>query len=388
MTVGPPLRQLRGEFGTWIVNGANAVLVSSESDLTIIADDVHSALDTAGTAACAASTYGATVMLTTRCNLTCEYCYQNMPAGDGNRIPSATLAPIKIDAVVAFLQDRMQANEKTRLNLLLTGGEPLLQYATSAALLQALKPIGLAGAEMFTNGVLLTPTRARALSDAGLTRIQVSFDGVQQDHDRYRRDRAGSGSYSRILRNLQQTLAAAPDLEVVARLNVSASNLSRLEQLINDLHENLGSNRVTLRIGMLDDIGIGFDDSPTASTATRNHVVNAAIHAVDLGFAVDPMATTDGCLYCGVIGGASGCVINADGRLYSCWESVGRPGFEVGHVDLGFLPIDELSDRWVDCSYNVSASATDRALMSSLRDAVDIAVLDRTYGNSVCGASR
>jgi len=60
----------------------------------------------------------------------------------------------------------------------LTGGEPLVRRDLEQ-LVALLAPIdGLADLTLTTNGALLTPTKARALKDAGLQRITISLDAL------------------------------------------------------------------------------------------------------------------------------------------------------------------------------------------------------------------
>lgn len=379
------LRALPGPHGTWLLRGAQAVLISTDTDLTSPPTDMVVALAEEGLLSEDHSTYGATVMLTTRCNLTCEYCYQNerLTERAPARIPTRTLAANQLDALTEFIRRQMATYEKSELSLLLTGGEPLLQFRTCLDLLEALTPLGLGAVQMFTNAVLLTPARAQALQQAGLTHLQVSFDRAQPDHDRYRKNRSGIGTYDRTLRNILAALDVAPSVDYVARINVSASNVPGLEQLIDDLAGRLGTDRICLRFGLLDDIGIGFVDAPGSMGQVRDLLMPVVLLAVDLGFTVDPLASVEDCLYCGVVGGGSGCVINADGTLYSCWESVGRSGYEVGDINHGYLTPEQLSGRWVDCSYNVTTARHDRTALSALCDAIDLAVLDRTYERSL-----
>lgn len=72
-------------------------------------------------------------------------------------------------------------------------------------------------------------------------------------------------------------------------------------------------------------------------------------------------------------------MINADGTLYSCWESVGRAGYEVGTVVDGYLDASVLVDRWVDCSFNVVADGLSTGWMDEATDRIDARVLDRMY---------
>ena len=64
----------------------------------------------------------------------------------------------------------------------LTGGEPLLRrdLETLVSMLSALRPHGLADLTLTTNGALL-PAKAQALRDAGLDRVTVSLDSLDDD---------------------------------------------------------------------------------------------------------------------------------------------------------------------------------------------------------------
>ena len=322
------------------------------------------------------------------CNLTCSYCFQNESADQTHgpaRIPRITLQSGTVPTIRDFVAAQMARHERTMLHLLLTGGEPLMNFAVCLELLEQMTSLNMTAAQMFTNGVLLTRARATALIGAGLTSAQVSFDGNRADHDRYRRNQAGAGSYSTILENLQAVRAGHPDFELTARINVSKDNLYGIEELLRDLQEHIGTTSTTIRLGLIDDIGIGFDGAPERSTATAERLVVLTECALELGFQVDSLASPARCLYCGIVGGGSGTVINSDGTLFSCWESVGRAGFEVGNLATGYLPREELVGRWVDCTYNVSHTERDTATLSSIQDLVDAAAFDYLYTRSLQG---
>lgn len=369
----------------WLSANGRSILVTADTDLSQPSAELLEALRTEGLLDKRSDVYGATVMTTTRCNLTCSYCYQNESALGPTpvRIPQRAMRPEMIDEVCSFITGQMARYGKAAVHLLLTGGEPLLQFRACEQILLRLGPLGLTAAQMFTNGVLLNAERASTLKQAGLTHVQISFDGNREDHDRYRRDTAGEGSFDRILRNLATALDAAPGLRVTARVNVSARNIDKLPEFLDSLAREIGVDTVSLRFGLLDDIGIGFSDAPERNAGTGAKIRSLAVEGVDRGFQVEPLATTENCLYCGVVGGGSGCVINADGALYSCWESVGRDGLEVGSVQSGYLPHEVLAPRWVDCSYNVVGGESSRDVIRQICDNVDAAVLDRQFEQAV-----
>lgn len=373
-------RVLPGRHGTWLDSGERAVLVSADTDLSNPSEQLLLDLRGHGFLTEATSTYAVTAMMTTRCNLVCDYCFQaEAPGADSTRIPEHALTSANVEGIIRFVAQQMSVHGKSQADLLLTGGEPLLSFQRCCELLREVGHLGLGAAQMFTNGVLLTSERARILADLGLSHVQISFDGQGADHDRYRRDRAGRGTYTRTITNLGRAVEASPTIDYVARLNVSGSNIDSLRALIDELHGLVGCDSVQLRFGLLDDIGIGFDDASTLTERATADLLAVVLHAVDLGFTVAPLASVAKCRYCSIPGGVSGCVINADGTLYSCWESVGRDGYEVGTIDSGYLPHPELNGRWVDCSYNVQTDAQARQRIAAMSDRIDTAVLDRLF---------
>lgn len=375
------LRILEGAHGIWYSRNGRSVLAADVADPLAPPAAVRQTIEEAGLFDERSDLYGATVMLTTRCNLTCGYCFQNdLSAGSIiSRIPRRELTADLARGAQLFIQREMLRYGKTRLHLLLTGGEPLMNFPVCVELLRLMRPLGLQSAELFTNGVMFTLANARALVEAGLTHVQVSFDGARDDHDRYRKSAVGAGSYQRIMDNLRSVAAALPDLRLTARVNVTASNVSRLDELIDALAAVAAPGRISIRFGLIDDIGLDFADAPQREPELAEALRVLAHRAIAQGLRVQPMAALGDCLYCGIVGGGSGCVINADGALYSCWESVGRQDLSVGDLTKGFLSGDELEERWVDCSYNVRNREEMIARTKAISDAVDVAVLDEQF---------
>jgi uncharacterized protein len=67
--------------------------------------------------------------------------------------------------------------------------------------------------------------------------------------------------------------------------------------------------------------------------------------------------------------------VNADGVLSSCWETAGKPGWEVGTVTDGYLAGEAVRQRWVSCGDGYRYAEDDKA-MESFHDRVDAALLD------------
>ena len=117
------------------------------------------------------------ISVTDRCNFRCTYC---MPKGVFNS---------KYQFLVR--DDLLSFEEITRLaqlfvnngvrKLRLTGGEPLLRKNLNVLIAELSKISGVEDIALTTNASLLTLEKAKELKSAGLHRITVSLDAINQD---------------------------------------------------------------------------------------------------------------------------------------------------------------------------------------------------------------
>lgn len=135
------------------------------------------------------------VSVTDRCNYRCTYC---MPAEGLDWMPRADLLSFEeITRIVSVLVS--MGVRRVRL----TGGEPLVRSGIEA-LVASLAALGLEDLAMTTNAHLLA-SRAQALADAGLRRVNVSMDAV--DPAVFRQITRG-GDVARVLEGIDAALAA------------------------------------------------------------------------------------------------------------------------------------------------------------------------------------
>jgi cyclic pyranopterin phosphate synthase len=114
------------------------------------------------------------ISVTDRCNFRCTYC---MP----KEVFGRDFAFLERDALLTFEELARAARlfvrngaEKIRL----TGGEPLIRRDLERLVAMLASIDGLRDLTLTTNGSLLTPQKARALKAAGLQRITVSLDSL------------------------------------------------------------------------------------------------------------------------------------------------------------------------------------------------------------------
>ncbi len=382
---GAHLRLLSGNGCWWAVEGDNVARLPMEAVVDDcngrrLVPDARVALEGQGFFDRRPRTaYAVTVLTATACNLGCAYCFQNTALPEPGsqappRIRAATLTPDRVKRTAEFIRRQLEITGLDKATLLLFGGEPLLNPSGTLHLLRAVQEIGLAHAEIVTNGVLLKPDLATELVDAGLRRAQITFDGARETHDRIRVTRNGRGTYDTILRNVRAA-AKHTDLSWHFRVNISHRNLEGIDRLIDDLGSLVEGRRASLHLALIDDVGFGYDNDIGYDDEYAQRFIELNDRAIRYGMSVPLSKPLSVCPYCSVTGGGSGAVINADGILYSCWETAGRDEWAVGDIDTGYITGDDLNNRWVACDYDIKAHGTsDQA--RRFFDQIDAAALD------------
>lgn len=274
------------------------------------------------------------------CNMSCFYCYQNRK--DPQRLSAGD-----IGAIVEFVGERLQ--DHGALDITWFGGEPLLEQAFIAAASHEL--IALAesrcarySACMISNCYHLDAEAIAMLKACAVDRVQVTFDGPREGHDRVRRNfdaDAGSigGSFSRIVENLR---AACPHLAITARVNVTELNIDNIPELIDELaneglHDQLAAiyfapaysyktTALTVSYAPRPGLHLGIQAFAQAE-------VSLLRHAVARGFTLrNPFRVG----YSGCIAvKTNGFVIDADGEVKKCTNDVSRPDTSVVSIGQG-----------------------------------------------------
>jgi GTP 3',8-cyclase len=114
------------------------------------------------------------ISVTDRCNFRCPYC---MP----KEIFGRDFAFLRREELLTFEEITRLAAIFVRLGtakIRLTGGEPLLRRDLETLIGQLSTIDGLEDLALTTNGAVLTPQRARSLRAAGLKRVTISLDAL------------------------------------------------------------------------------------------------------------------------------------------------------------------------------------------------------------------
>lgn len=157
------------------------------------------------------------ILITSRqCNLRCLYCYENLR--------EQHMSEEIYTRLLSFIRNKIEQRECSSLNVSLFGGEPFYQFDVLLKFLNNAKHICDDFGVSFTVGAttnftLVTPERLKLLDDVGCKTYQITIDGLQETHDKYRPDILGQGSYSRIIENMVAVKQSGYDFRIIIRSN-------------------------------------------------------------------------------------------------------------------------------------------------------------------------
>ena len=205
------------------------------------------------------------ISVTDRCNFRCSYCMP--PESEGHRyrfIPRGEMLDAAQIARLANLFVQLGARK-----LRLTGGEPLLRSDIAAIVARLAALEGAPEIGLTTNGFLL-PRYAAALREAGLSRVTVSLDTL--DEANFRRTSGTDHSPQAVLDGIAAAQAAGlGDIKINA---VVKRDTSKDEILT--LAERFRHSGCTLRL-------IEYMDVGTLNKWSRGEVLDAAAMAALIG---------------------------------------------------------------------------------------------------------
>ncbi len=140
----------------------------------------------------------AVLNLTEDCNLKCTYCY--VGAGEGQKLRMKPETAFRIvDEYLAMNADKPEG----KINIVMHGGEPLMNYELVEKLTEYCKPYrDRIHLSVQTNASLLTEERVQYLLDNDVS-IGVSLDGPPEIHNLTRPLQSGEGSFDQVMRGIR-----------------------------------------------------------------------------------------------------------------------------------------------------------------------------------------
>jgi len=165
------------------------------------------------------------------CNFRCPYCFEERR--------NSYISDEIIDNLIAFV--KKIAKEINTLQVCWFGGEPMLQFEKIKNMTKIFKEIceneGCSyTSTMTTNGYLFNDERINALNDFNMKRIQITLDGDREIHNQKRPLEDGSGTFDKILENINKIVDK--NIPLFLRINVDKNNVDSIPKLFDFIPEN------------------------------------------------------------------------------------------------------------------------------------------------------
>jgi len=175
----------------------------------------------------------AVLLLTSRCNLRCTYCYASGGEGPIEDLP-AELAQVVIDEVCRNAQELGMSHFDLSFH---GGGEPLQAWAPMQEATAYARSKDLAcRVSMVSNGICTMRQREWLLHN--LDSLSISFDGQQETQDGHRPFASGQGSFKAVMRTIEALDKAQFSYGI--RMTATAPWRSRLAEDVRFICEETG----------------------------------------------------------------------------------------------------------------------------------------------------
>jgi len=269
-----------------------------------------------------------TICPTIACNFKCDYCFEVHQPGK--------MSMAVQDAIVDALMQRAQVLQQFVVTWF--GGEPTLAWDVIEALTRRFQDICAANqieysAAMISNGFLLDEHKVKELDAMQITNVQITLDGGQEYHDTRRILHSGKGTFDRIVTNLGHF--AQVEASATIRVNVDERNEQGVFALIDRLcaaglsgHENISIYFAAITSTTAPSQNVHHHCMSRRSFSKKE--VEYYDYAVASGLAAMPFPTQN---YAGCIAiQPEQYVVQADGELHKCWNTVGQKQYAVGNI--------------------------------------------------------
>jgi uncharacterized protein len=292
------------------------------------------------------------LMPTYDCNLRCFYCFQDHMRSNPDF--AYLLKRMTIPMVDRIFDAMPRIEEMHGLTpednyarpITLFGGEPLLRQNRDLIdhILERAEQGGTAPCSVVTNATDLDAYED--LLGKYLSPLQVTLDGVPEEHDKRRIYADGSGSFARIVRNV--TLALDKGANVQIRLNIDRGNIERLPTLA-QIFVDQGWDQRPLFSAYATVISASNDKTDRATTFTSWELDQELARLMDEQPVMRVITPKDnnirqraeavfnrqqmGSLHASFCSAHSGMyVIDRFGDMYACWERTGNENIRIGRI--------------------------------------------------------
>jgi uncharacterized protein len=243
------------------------------------------------------------------------------------------MSPEIQDALIEYIGKSVDDGTRN-LDISWYGGEPLLHLDVFKNLAKRIKELSVEKGcslhtHMVTNGYLLNEEIIEFLDEVGISKIQITIDGLKEHHDVRRPLRNGRGTFKKIYENLG--LFSESPIAVVVRMNVDNTNAGDFLELKQRILE-LNNPNITIYPSPVEDINKDKVNKVSSFMTTQEFESFAINSCVENGMESDDFSVLDDrCFFC--TAEIENCyVVDELGDFYKCWDEVGREEYKCFNI--------------------------------------------------------
>jgi uncharacterized protein len=222
------------------------------------------------------------------------------------------------------------------------GGEPLLNFDIIEKISKKIKNNSFKiNANLVTNGYLLNEEIVKKLKLNDINHIQITIDGLREEHNLTRIHKSDEDSFSKIIQNLDNLLTHSDHeiLTVNIRVNLlkESDYIKKFNEISSFLRNRYPNKNLFISPGFIENIKDNFLNSQCefCKSDIKDFLISMSQNPVTR-YNLYPQNFTNECAirsqYCFVIG--------PDGELYSCWDNLGYEDKIIGSITKnGYLNI-------------------------------------------------
>ncbi|OIJ18049.1 hypothetical protein BKP45_10630 [Anaerobacillus alkalidiazotrophicus] len=267
------------------------------------------------------------------CNFRCSYCFE---LTDLDMAPMKKMELSVIDSTFKYI-DKLE----TIKQITLFGGEPLEKdnYSIVDYIVNEGKKRNIQ-VNAVTNGYDLDSYIEIFKNNVNFDSIQVTLDGTRERHDLLRYLKNGSGTFNKIIKNIQMLIKEIPKLNITIRVNLSIENESdyialkeylKAKEILSDC-TNVSIYNKCLHTAYINTKKKYMDKDITKNDDIKHDNLTYKLHRSQikdlLGRNSIPFRTS----VCGATGNML--VVTPNKNLFACWEQIQNNNKSIGKISL------------------------------------------------------
>lgn len=267
---------------------------------------------------------------TVDCNFSCFYCFE------GYKKPVYMTADTE-NNIIKFIK-----SFNKNVSILWFGGEPLLNFKSIKSISKKLKTEKIQfNSSIITNGYLLTEEKVDNLNELKINTVQVTLDGIGEQHNKRRPHKKGYNTFDKIVANLDYLVPYAEKnkIYVTVKVTIDKDNKDAYSKVFDFLKKRY-PDQFNKTIGT----GLNFVDKRENNSVTNCYFNTERIeyykYLFNTGFDKEFLKRD---LYPIFGSGTNECMmrtvnsfgIGPNGFIYKCLEDFGNEDIAIGNINTG-----------------------------------------------------